>query len=184
MPMRSRAASRVLKRLDLDDGEQPVAVFVPWQGSATFERLDAFCRGVVEGHVSVLATRPSAGAGRRRRRRRAGRHPLREEMKLDNAGRLDRRARAEGVRLHRHRRDAGGLGRRAGGDQVADLSGQQRGGAERVGPRVQFNPLNTLRHGRACRRPSRFMEHGPATRIEMGRDKPGHDVGKGSAKKR
>src|SRR5262249_1592720 len=34
-----------LRRLDLGGGDQPVAVFVPWRGSATFHRLDAFCRG-------------------------------------------------------------------------------------------------------------------------------------------
>ncbi len=33
----------------------PVALFVPWRGSATFQRLDDFCRGVVEGLASVLA---------------------------------------------------------------------------------------------------------------------------------
>jgi ethanolamine utilization protein EutA len=33
-----------------------IAVFVPWRGSATFARLDAFCRGVVDGLVSVPAT--------------------------------------------------------------------------------------------------------------------------------
>jgi ethanolamine utilization protein EutA len=32
-----------------------VAVFVPWRGSATFARLDAFCRGVVDGLAGVLA---------------------------------------------------------------------------------------------------------------------------------
>ena len=48
----ARATTAMLKRLDLDGGEQPVAVFVPWQGSATFQRLDAFCRGVVEGLAS------------------------------------------------------------------------------------------------------------------------------------
>jgi ethanolamine utilization protein EutA len=51
----ARAIQTMLKRLDLADGEQPVAVFVPWQGSATFQRLDAFCRGAVEGLSSVLA---------------------------------------------------------------------------------------------------------------------------------
>jgi ethanolamine utilization protein EutA len=29
-------------------------VFVPWRGSATFQRLDAFCRGVVKGLASIL----------------------------------------------------------------------------------------------------------------------------------
>src|SRR5262249_26883892 len=45
----------VLKRLDLGDGERPVAVFAPWRGSATFARLDAFCQGVVNGLETVLA---------------------------------------------------------------------------------------------------------------------------------
>ncbi len=45
----------VLKRLDLADGEKPVAVFAPWRGSATFARLDAFCEGVVAGLEPVLA---------------------------------------------------------------------------------------------------------------------------------
>src|SRR5215831_18377418 len=44
----------VLKRLELDDGEKPVAVFAPWRGSATFARLDAFCRGIVNGLEPVL----------------------------------------------------------------------------------------------------------------------------------
>jgi ethanolamine utilization protein EutA len=51
----SRAVQTMLKRLDLGGGEQPVAVFVPWRGSATFQRLDAFCRGVADGLASVLA---------------------------------------------------------------------------------------------------------------------------------
>ena len=49
------AIKAVLKRLDLADGERPVAVFAPWRGSATFARLDAFCRGVVAGLETVLA---------------------------------------------------------------------------------------------------------------------------------
>ena len=74
----------MLKRLDLADGEQPVAVFVPWRGSATFQRLDAFCRGVVEGfrafsrsgHPLVLAGDGDVGGL-------LGIH-LHEEMKLTN----------------------------------------------------------------------------------------------------
>jgi ethanolamine utilization protein EutA len=50
----ARATETMLKRLDLAGGEQPVAVFVPWQGSATYQRLDAFCRGVVDGMAAVL----------------------------------------------------------------------------------------------------------------------------------
>jgi ethanolamine utilization protein EutA len=45
----------VLKRLELADGEKPVALFAPWRGSATFARLDAFCEGVVAGLASVLS---------------------------------------------------------------------------------------------------------------------------------
>jgi ethanolamine utilization protein EutA len=51
----SAALQEVLKRLDLAHGDTPVAVFVPWRGSATFQRLDAFCRGVAEGLSDILA---------------------------------------------------------------------------------------------------------------------------------
>ena len=51
-PRRSKAA---LKRLDLGDGASPVAVFVAWRGSATFRRLDDFCKGVADGLQAVLA---------------------------------------------------------------------------------------------------------------------------------
>jgi ethanolamine utilization protein EutA len=44
-----------LKRLDLLDGAGPVALFVPWRGSATFHRLDGLCRGVVAGLARMLA---------------------------------------------------------------------------------------------------------------------------------
>jgi ethanolamine utilization protein EutA len=43
------AIGKALRHLDLVDAETPVAIFVPWRGSATFHRLDAFCRGVAEG---------------------------------------------------------------------------------------------------------------------------------------
>jgi ethanolamine utilization protein EutA len=45
----------VLKRLDLGEGDTPVAVFVPWRGSATFRRLDDFCRGATLGLADILA---------------------------------------------------------------------------------------------------------------------------------
>jgi ethanolamine utilization protein EutA len=48
------AIKGVLKRLELDDGHTPVAVFVPWQGSATFQRLDALCKGIVAGLSAVI----------------------------------------------------------------------------------------------------------------------------------
>jgi ethanolamine utilization protein EutA len=80
----ARQTRAMLKRLDLAGGEQPVAVFVPWQGSATFQRLDAFCRGVVDGlapllergHPVVLAGDGDVGGL-------LGIH-LHEEMKLPN----------------------------------------------------------------------------------------------------
>ena len=49
------AVRAVLQRLDLGEGESPVAVFVPWRGSATFARLDGFCRGVCDGLAPLLA---------------------------------------------------------------------------------------------------------------------------------
>jgi ethanolamine utilization protein EutA len=48
------AVRTMLKQLDLANGEEPVALFVPWRGSATFQRLDSFCRGVTDGFASVL----------------------------------------------------------------------------------------------------------------------------------
>jgi ethanolamine utilization protein EutA len=49
------AAVRVaLRRFDLDDGERPVALCYHWQGSATFARLDAFCRGMAAGAAALL----------------------------------------------------------------------------------------------------------------------------------
>ncbi len=49
------AIKSALKRLDLGSGESPVAVFVSWRGSATFRRLDNFCKGVAAGLEAVLA---------------------------------------------------------------------------------------------------------------------------------
>ena len=51
----SRAIHDALERLDLAEARSPVAVFAPWRGSATFSRLDAFCRGVVDGLAVILA---------------------------------------------------------------------------------------------------------------------------------
>ena len=62
----------------------PVALFVPWRGSATFQRLDAFCRGVVEGLRDVLARgHPLILAGDGDVGGLIGIH-LREEMKIAN----------------------------------------------------------------------------------------------------
>ena len=81
----ARATETMLKRLDLACGEQPVAVFVPWRGSATFQRLDAFCRGVVEGMASVLENgHPLVLAGDGDVGGLLGVH-LHEEMKIKNA---------------------------------------------------------------------------------------------------
>jgi ethanolamine utilization protein EutA (predicted chaperonin) len=49
------AIGKALRHLDLTDSETPVAIFVPWKGSATFQRLDAFCRGVAAGLKDLLA---------------------------------------------------------------------------------------------------------------------------------
>ena len=48
------ATLNALRRLDLQYGRQPVAIAFHWQGSATFFRLQAFSRGVVEGLKDVL----------------------------------------------------------------------------------------------------------------------------------
>lgn len=43
-----------LIKFDLIGGMSAVAVFVTWRGSATFHRLDAFCRGLLEGLSPIL----------------------------------------------------------------------------------------------------------------------------------
>jgi ethanolamine utilization protein EutA len=43
-----------LRRFDLQAGEQAVALAYHWRGSATFARLDAFCRGVAQGFDAQL----------------------------------------------------------------------------------------------------------------------------------
>lgn len=50
----AKAIQLALRRLDLQDGNQPVAMCFRWQGSATFGRLDAFCRGVIKGLAPIL----------------------------------------------------------------------------------------------------------------------------------
>ena len=50
----SESVGAALRRLDLDDGERPVALCYRWKGSATFGRLDAFCRGIVSGLANEL----------------------------------------------------------------------------------------------------------------------------------
>jgi len=80
----SEAIKAVLKRLDLAEPDGPVAVFVPWRGSATFGRLDAFCRGVAGGLASRAAKGlPIVLAGDGDVGGLIGIH-FREEMKLEN----------------------------------------------------------------------------------------------------
>src|SRR6266568_2062072 len=52
----SESIGAALRRLDLDDGERAVALCYRWKGSATFGRLDAFCRGIVAGLASELGS--------------------------------------------------------------------------------------------------------------------------------
>jgi ethanolamine utilization protein EutA len=60
-------------------------VFVPWRGSATFHRLDGFCKGAVAGLVDVLARgHPLVLAGDGDVGGLLGIH-LREEMRITNA---------------------------------------------------------------------------------------------------
>ena len=49
------AVRTALRRFDLHEGEQAVALCYRWQDSATFARLDAFCRGVIDGMSDLLA---------------------------------------------------------------------------------------------------------------------------------
>ncbi|HEY2136837.1 MAG TPA: ethanolamine ammonia-lyase reactivating factor EutA [Xanthobacteraceae bacterium] len=80
----SESIKAVLKRLDLTEPDGPVAVFVPWRGSATFQRLDAFCRGVAGGLASRAAKGlPIVLAGDGDVGGLIGIH-FREEMKLAN----------------------------------------------------------------------------------------------------
>lgn len=48
------AVREALGRMDLDDGTTPVAVAVPWQGSAFYDRLRALGAGIVAGLAPVL----------------------------------------------------------------------------------------------------------------------------------
>src|SRR6266853_739635 len=50
----SESVAVALRRLDLDEGERPVALCYRWKGSATFARLDGFCRGVSAGLAKAL----------------------------------------------------------------------------------------------------------------------------------
>jgi ethanolamine utilization protein EutA len=48
------AVTVALRRLDLHEGRQPVALCYRWRGSATFRRLDDFCKGVARGLAAAL----------------------------------------------------------------------------------------------------------------------------------
>jgi ethanolamine utilization protein EutA len=50
----TEATHNALRRLDLQNGRQAVAIAFHWQGSATFFRLQAFSKGIAEGLKSVL----------------------------------------------------------------------------------------------------------------------------------
>ncbi len=52
----SAAIRTALTRLDLLAADTPIALFLPWRGSASFARLDACCRGVLQGLGAVLAS--------------------------------------------------------------------------------------------------------------------------------
>lgn len=43
-----------LRKLDLHEGRQPVALCYRWEGSATFQRLDDFCAGVAQGLAAII----------------------------------------------------------------------------------------------------------------------------------
>ena len=49
------AIDKARRHLDLHEVETALAIFVPWKGSATFQRLDAFCQGVAEGLGDLMA---------------------------------------------------------------------------------------------------------------------------------
>ena len=49
------ATLAALRRLDLHEGTQAVALCYRWQGSASYARLDVFCRGLAQGLAAVLA---------------------------------------------------------------------------------------------------------------------------------
>ena len=49
------AVVAALRGMDLQQGEQAVALCYRWQGSASYARLDAFCRGIAAGLAPLLA---------------------------------------------------------------------------------------------------------------------------------
>lgn len=51
----SAAISNALEGQDLGDGSTAIALYFTWHGSATFRRLDNFCRGIIACQDSLLA---------------------------------------------------------------------------------------------------------------------------------
>jgi ethanolamine utilization protein EutA len=51
----AHATIDALRFMELDHAETPVAIFVPWRGSASFARLDAFCRGLLDALEPVIS---------------------------------------------------------------------------------------------------------------------------------
>lgn len=49
------AVLTALKRLDLQSGEQPVALCYQWQGMASYQRLEHFCQGILQGLDALIA---------------------------------------------------------------------------------------------------------------------------------
>jgi ethanolamine utilization protein EutA len=53
IPSIAQAIQEALRRMDLHEGEQAVGLCYRWQGSATFARLDAFCRAAALGMQAI-----------------------------------------------------------------------------------------------------------------------------------
>jgi ethanolamine utilization protein EutA len=49
------AIRSALEHRELGGGDSAVGLFVPWRGSATFQRLDDLCRGILDGLAPLLA---------------------------------------------------------------------------------------------------------------------------------
>ncbi|MBO0752964.1 MAG: ethanolamine ammonia-lyase reactivating factor EutA, partial [Bradyrhizobiaceae bacterium] len=78
------AIRTALLHFDLMESQSPVAIFVSWAGSATYHRLDAFCRGVADGlRARSASSLPIVLAGDGDVGGLLGIH-FREEMKLTN----------------------------------------------------------------------------------------------------
>ena len=177
----SSAIKGVLRRLDLGEGDTPVAVFVPWRGSATFARLTRFCEGAVDGLSDILARgHPLVLAGDGDVGGLLGIH-LREEMKIENGV-----VSIDGLELKDFDFiDIGTMLPTSGAVPVVikslifpttrrDRQGLAAGAARhRRGGRGRIN--KSQRHARACRgHPCLSFSRQDVD----GRDKPGHDGGK------